>query len=202
MEEGYIEKKEDLWYVKWVYYDMFSHEPEWIYNRIVNNDPLGYNEGEKIKFEFIVGENWNSIGNICKIIIDEPKDIDMFKQFEPKMNNRFIVEFPKEVEIENHFIKSITKPKYDKNEWQNIRIDFYDAINPSISQRLYNILYKIKIFDSFKINTLDPTGVVIEQWEIYVGKILTIDFGNFNYSDDGIQIPNMVIKPANCILNF
>lgn len=204
--EGYIEKKDDLWYVRWSDIHSFSNGTIWTYSKIVNNDTLGYNEGDKVNVEFIIDNNWLPT-DICKIIINKPKEKEVFKAFEPKKNNRFIVEFPIEVDIDKCFIKSINKPKYHNNTWQDIRIDFYDPIDPSTSKRLFNIIDKLrinnlKILNSFKINTLDPTGVTIEQWVIYVDEILMIDFGKFDYSDDGNPTPYMIIKPSNCILNF
>jgi hypothetical protein len=204
--EGYIEKKDGFWCVRWSDIHSFANGTIWTYSKIVNNDTLGHNEGDKVNVEFIIDNNWLPT-DICKIIINKPKEKEVFKPFEPKINNRFIVEFPTEVDIEKYFIKSITKPKYHNNTWQNIRINFYDPIDPSTSHRLFNIIDKLrinnlKILNSFKIKTLDPTGVTIEQWVIYVDEILTIDFGHFDYSNDGIQTPYMIIKPSNCILNY
>lgn len=58
-----------------------------------------------------------------------------------------------------------------------------------------------KIFD-FKIYSLDPVGIKIEEWVINVEKIVSINFGDLAHGDDNIQQPYLVIKPLNCVLNY
>ena len=58
-----------------------------------------------------------------------------------------------------------------------------------------------KLFD-IKIKSLDPIAVVVEEWLVSVEKVLTINFGELNYSDDGMQQIYLILKPLNCILKF
>lgn len=123
-------------------------------------------------------------------------------QFEPKRNNRFIVLFDKSINLPSWSVQKINKPKFTNNEWDNIKIDFIDPIGPSTSSKLFE-LCKTKNKDfTFEIISLDPTGVEIEKWLIVVENILTINFGDLDYSDDDIQKPYIVIKPSSCNLIF
>lgn len=129
--------------------------------------------------------------------------------YEPKKNNRFLVEFPERFGIHPHSIKKISKPKFTDGKWENIRVDFIDFIGPSTSQKLFNIVEFLKknesedkkLFD-IKIKSLDPIDVVVEEWLVLVEKVLTINFGELNYGDDGMQQIYLILKPLNCILKF
>lgn len=77
---------------------------------------------------------------------------------EPKMNNRFIVEFPDEFEIEPYLIQTITRPSLNINpqnisytnfcpsnyEWKNIEMTLIDTIGPSTSQGVMNLIIHCK----------------------------------------------------------
>jgi hypothetical protein len=130
-------------------------------------------------------------------------------QYEPKKNDRFLVEFPEQFNVQQWAIQKINKPKFTDGKWENIKIVFNDPITPSTSQSLFKIVefLKINVNDSkilfnIKIKSLDPTGVEVEEWVIDVEKVLTINFGEFDYSDNTMQQPYMVIKPLNCVLNY
>lgn len=130
------------------------------------------------------------------------------KQFEPKKNNRYLVEFPKKFEFQEYVFKSIMKPNFVNGKWGYIRIEFYDPIECSTSKSLYNLIrfYQSNkdlspLFD-FSIKSLDPCGVVIEEWIISVKEIIEINFGQLDYSDDNMEEPFMIIKPLNCTLLY
>lgn len=119
--------------------------------------------------------------------------------FEPKASNRFLVEFPEEFNIDSWCVRKISKPKFANGEWENIRIEFIDIISPSTSQTLFNSLNSCDF--PIKIITLDPIGNSVEEWVIQVEKILTIDFGELDYTNEEIQKIFLLVKPINCILN-
>lgn len=136
--------------------------------------------------------------------------------FEPKRIHRFMIEFPN---VNSYLIQKINKPKYINGKWSDIKIEFIDLISPSSSQQLFGLTnpkdYPI-VFDersfvdkllgkpifTFMIKALDPTGVVIENWTIDVKKIKSIDFGEFDYGNDGVAFLNLTIQPKKCVLNF
>ena len=130
-------------------------------------------------------------------------------QYEPKRNNRFLVEFPEQFNVHQLSIQKINKPKFTDGKWENIKVEFIDLIAPSTSQSLFKIVefLKINVNDSkilfnIKIKSLDPTGVGVEEWVIDVEKVLTINFGELDYGDDKIQQPYLILKPLNCVLNY
>jgi hypothetical protein len=132
-----------------------------------------------------------------------------FTQYEPKRNNRFLVEFPEQFNVQLWSIKKINKPKFTDGKWENIKVEFIDPIAPSTSQSLFKIVdfLKINVNDSkilfnIKIKSLDPTGVGAEEWVIDVEKVLTINFGELDYGDDKIQQPYLILKPLNCVLEY
>ena len=129
--------------------------------------------------------------------------------YEPKMNNRFFVEFPQQFNVQRFCVEKINKPKFTNGVWENIVVGFIDVVAPSTSQSLFKIIKFLKtnecdnkkLFD-IKIKTLDPTGIVEEEWVISVEKVLTISFGDLDYSKNEILKPFMILKPLNCVLNF
>lgn len=128
---------------------------------------------------------------------------------EPKKNNRFLVEFPEEFDIKSWSIEKINKPKYTDDKWENIRVDFIDPIGPSTSQRLFEIVNFLKKNNGgdknlFEVNikSLDQKGVVVEEWVIYVEKVIAINFGDLEYSSYEIQKPFLILKPLYCILKY
>lgn len=128
---------------------------------------------------------------------------------EPKKNNRFIVHFPSEFDIHEWSVQKINKPKFINGGWDNIRIDFIDMISPSVSKSLFKIIDIIsnktndsKTLFEFKFNSLDPVGCIIDEWIISVESILTINFGELDYSDDGNQKPYLIVKPLSCVYIF
>ena len=136
-------------------------------------------------------------------------NIKMPTQIEPKKVNRFIVDFPEKFEIEPWTVQKIDKPNFTENKWENIRVDFIDPIGPSASKGLYKIIKFLeenknsnnKMFDIF-IKSLDPTGVVVEEWVVSVQDVLTINFGKLDYGNDDIQKPFLILQPLNCFLNY
>lgn len=130
-------------------------------------------------------------------------------RYEPKMNNKFLVEFPEEFNVQPWSVQKTNKPKFTDGKWEDIKIEFTDPIAPSTSQSLFNIVYFLKtnVTDSktlfsIKIKQLDPTDVVIEEWIVNVEKVLTINFGELDYDDDKMQKPFLILTPLDCILNY
>jgi len=131
-----------------------------------------------------------------------------YKSVEPRQNNLFSVEFPDEFNGLNFSVSKINKPKLINNKWQDIEIEFMDFIDPIVSYELYKIAeYSLNnvMFD-FKINTFNSSMELVEQWNIYIDKIIFIDFGKiWDYTNclinAEIQRPRLCISPSNCVLN-
>ena len=149
----------------------------------------------------------------------------IWKSFEPKRNNRFILTLPEKMGIPIYMVKSASRPSVRMNKgiavWESMEFSFYDPIGPSTTQKLWDlylaitdgdfkgivhdeILNSIKeelkdIKDGFDVNLklLDPTGVTVEEWELIGCKIERINFGTLDYSDNSVVEPRMTIKPTN-----
>ena len=130
--------------------------------------------------------------------------------YEPKRENRFQVVFPKEIPIPLYIVKSITKPLFKGKRWGVMTIELYDPIGPSTSQTIHELIttpddredyFENPLF-TFHIESLDPTGVVIEKWEVDVAYIISVDFGKLDNRNDTTNVVTIDLKPANCVLLF
>ncbi len=122
-------------------------------------------------------------------------------QYEPKRKNRFMVIFPESFEIEPWKITQLSRPVYNMElkNWEEITIEFVDPVGTSTSKSLYKLIEQEIDKLSFTIEMLDPTGVVVEKWEIS-GSINKINFDKLNYSLDDLLKPTMTVQPTSCVL--
>jgi hypothetical protein len=169
------------------------------------------NKGEKFAM-YLLKEDLVTIRGInLNYYMEEKKTLPV--EYEPMRQNRFLVKFPDEFQLELWYTESIERPKYVKNKWSNMKIVFRDAVGHSSSKALFNLIKfveKFKIYTEpqqlplflFEIQMLDPTGVAVEKWQIAVEEIISIDFGNCDYSSDEIEKPRMIIKPLYCTLTY
>ena len=157
----------------------------------------------------------------------DPNDI-MFTQFEPKVQNRFImyiegipaytikaasrptIEF-EEVALDHINVKRYVK---GKGEWSTIDITLYDPVVPSAAQaamewvRLshesvtgrdgYSDFYKKNI----TLNMLGPVGDVIEEWQLVGTWITTAAFGDLDWATtDPVEV-TLTLRYDYAILQF
>ncbi len=141
------------------------------------------------------------------LIMQENSD-HIRNQYELNKNNRFKIEFPKEFNITEWSVQKSDKPKFTNGKWENIKIQFIDPIAPSTSLSLFEIVKflripnKDKVLFEIKIKSLDPTGVPTQEWIIKVEEVLTINFGELDYTNDNLQTPYIILKPFDCELNY
>ncbi len=131
----------------------------------------------------------------------ETKVVDT--SFEPKTQNRFIVECRI---LPGYVIKSIQKPKLNvptENEakvWHSMKMEVYDPIEPSSTECIWKQLNSGNIPFLINIKLLNPTGTdvaeIVEEWDINDAKISFVDFGNLDWSAD--SEPNIIT----IILNY
>ena len=124
---------------------------------------------------------------------------------EPKMNFRFLVQFPEGLGFAPNMVQKVSRPKFKDSKWQNIEIEFIDFIGPSTSLFLIELIKYVKekevgdiLFD-FYIHALDPVGCIIETWKIEA-KEFSVDFGEYNYAVDGMQNCKLIVTPYKCTL--
>ena len=136
--------------------------------------------------------------------------------YEPKRINRFLVTFPEEFGLQQWVNYSASRPSmyfktkkflgftYSKKiKWEPIELNFRDPIGPSTSQALYILIREngLKPFN-FKLELLDPTGVVVERWDIMNTTIKSIDFGHLSMDENEIANCKMVVEFTNTHLLF
>jgi len=131
-----------------------------------------------------------------------------YKNFEPKMNHRFIMEING---IESYLVKTASRPTYSaepveidhinikrkikgKSTWEDINITLYDPIVPSGAQMVmdwirqghesltgrdgYAAFYKKDV----NFYLLGPVGDKIEMWTLKGAFITSANFGDLDWS--------------------
>lgn len=122
--------------------------------------------------------------------------------YEPLTNNRWLVAFTDDLDIEPYYLQSVSRPTFIKKKflffkrWEvsEMELSFVNPILNSTTEKLYNHVSKnLKI--NFRLEMLSPTGDVIEKWDISDCEILECNFGDLHYKDDGLLITKIRIKP-------
>jgi hypothetical protein len=150
---------------------------------------------------------------------------------EPKLVNRFFLEFPKELSIESYLVQTTTRPKINiektaipyfntesyvaaRYKWDEITIQFIDLIGPSTSQKLMewvrlhseSLTGRMGYANGYKkdlsLTTADPTGISVEKWVLYETQIVSANFDKFDYSGSELVKPEIVIQPYYCELSY
>ena len=150
--------------------------------------------------------------------------------YEPKRENRFLLEFPTELGIEVWKIQTLKRPNMIINSveipylnqstyvsgrfrWEAMDITLIDTIGPSTSQQVMEWVrlhaesltgrqgYAAGYQKNLLIKALDPTGVEVEKWLLENCMITNVDFGNNDMSSDELQMVTITVQPWRCILN-
>ena len=152
----------------------------------------------------------------------------MFTAFEPKLQNRFLMEIDG---IPAYLIKKIARPAIEMNEivldhinvkrkvkgkanWTPIACDLYDPVTPSGAQAVmewvrlghesvtgrdgYSDFYKKDI----RINTLGPVGDIVEEWILKGAYCQNANFGDMDWTSDTPANISMTIVMDYAILNY
>jgi len=144
-------------------------------------------------------------------------------RYEPKRMNRFLITFPEHFNIPQWVVFDTSRPNmiikskkilgfelFKKMIWADMLITMSDPIGPSTSQSLMDLIHKslyekkqiIKDKFKLKLEMLDPTGVVVEKWDLSDCEFKSIDFGELSYQNDDIVKITLVIKLGQVILEF
>ena len=151
--------------------------------------------------------------------------------FEPKRVNRFILRFEASQGINEWFVSTAKRPSATIKDteipfintstwvagrfvWETIDVTFRDPIGPSASQALMEWFrlhaesvtgrmgYAAGYKKTVELEMLDPTGVVVEKWQL-VGTFMTkIDFGKLDYSSDDLADITVTLRMDRCILVY
>ena len=157
-----------------------------------------------------------------------PNEI-FYTPFEPKQTNRFILYLDG---IPAYLIKGvgavsltqtavainhINVQRYVKGKtiWNTIQFTMYESITPSAAQAVmewvrlghesvtgrdgYSDFYKKNIV----FNAIGPVGDIVSEWRIMGAMITEVNFGDYNWDDDGTPVNIQVtVQPDYCILNY
>jgi hypothetical protein len=151
-----------------------------------------------------------------------------YKNFEPKLSNRFIMEING---IESYIIKTASRPTFTsevveldhinvkrkikgKSTWDDVNITLYDPIVPSGAQQVmewirtshesltgrdgYAAFYKKDV--TFYI--LGPVGDKVEQWTLKGAFISSANFGDLDWSSNDPVAIELTLSYDYAILEF
>ena len=152
----------------------------------------------------------------------------MFTAFEPKLQNRFLMNIDG---IDSYLIKKISRPTISfgeivldhinvkrkikgKANWDNLSFELYDPVTPSGAQAVmewvrlshesvtgrdgYSDFYKKDI----RINTLGPVGDIVEEWILKGAYCQNANFGDMDWTSDTPVNISMTIVMDYAILNY
>jgi len=157
-----------------------------------------------------------------------PNEI-FYTAFEPKQTNRFILYMDG---VPAYLIKGVSAvalsqtavainhinvQRYVKGKtiWNTITFTMYESITPSAAQAVmewvrlghesvtgrdgYSDFYKKNV----TFNTIGPVGDIVSEWKIMGAMITSVNFGDYNWDDDGTPVNITVeVQPDYCILNY
>ena len=157
----------------------------------------------------------------------DPNEI-MFRAFEPKVQNRFIMYIDA---IPSFMIKNVKAPTFTDNvvkldhinsyrkirgkrEWAEMTMTLYDPITPSGAQAVMewarlgyeSVTGRAGYSDFYKkdltFNVLGPVGDVVGEWIIKGAFVTNGDFGSYDWSSDAVVDLGITINMDYCILNY
>jgi hypothetical protein len=152
-----------------------------------------------------------------------------FTPFEPKQSNRFVVSIDG---VPGYLVKGVSAismtqtavalnhiniQRYVKGKtvWGPITFTMYESITPSGAQAVmewvrlghesvtgrdgYSDFYKKDI----TFNSVGPVGDYVSEWVIKGAVITSVNFGDYNWDDDGTVVNITVeVQPDYCVLNY
>ena len=151
--------------------------------------------------------------------------------YEPKRNNRFILSFESSLGLNEWFVESSGRPSIDINpveipflntstfvsgrfKWNPLTVKFRDPIGPSATQaimewvRLHSesVTGRMGYAAGYKklvnLEMLDPTGVVVEKWQLEGTLITKVAWSGVGYSDDKLADFDVTFQMDRCILVY
>ncbi len=157
--------------------------------------------------------------------------INMPTTFEPLRKNRFLLRFPADLGIQEWWLSSASRPSIEQGAteipflntstwvigrfiWSTIDVVFRDPIGPSASQAVMEWVrlhsesatgrqgYAAGYKKSVDLEMLDPSGVVVQKWQLQGTMATNVGFGDLSMDDDGLAEINVTLQPDRCILVF
>lgn len=151
--------------------------------------------------------------------------------YEPLRENRFIFRFPSDLGINEWTIESAKRPSIKQGAteiqflntstwvlgrytWSEMNIVFRDPIGPSASQAIMEWIrlgsesvtgrqgYAIGYKRDVELCMLDPTGAIAQKWILKNAFLTDTDFGELNYTQDGIAKITATLRMDYAILAY
>ena len=152
----------------------------------------------------------------------------MFKAFEPKVQNRFIMYIDA---IPSFMIKNVTAPNFTdeevkldhmntyrkirgKREWGSMDMTLYDPITPSGAQAVMDwarlsyesVTGRAGYSDFYKkdltLNVLGPVGDVVSEWVVKGAFITDMAQGSFDWATSDVAELTITVAMDYCVLNY
>jgi len=159
------------------------------------------------------------------VLMFRPVPVDQ----EPKLKNRFVLEFPSEMGIEAYLVQTSKKPSMtiDKigipymntTQWtagkyvfEEMDITFIDLIGPSVSQKIMEWVklhadpatgkmgYAVGYKKNLVLKAVDPVGVEVEKWTLVGCQIVKASFDEYSYEANELLKISITIQPDRCFL--
>ena len=157
----------------------------------------------------------------------DPNEI-MFRAFEPKVQNRFIMYMEG---IPSFMVKAVASPNFTdeevkldhintyrkirgKREWGNMTMTLYDPITPSGAQAVMewarlsyeSVTGRAGYSDFYKkdltLNILGPVGDIVGEWIIKGAFLVSGNFGSFDWgTSDAVEV-EIEVAMDYCVLNY
>ena len=151
--------------------------------------------------------------------------------YEPKRKNRWLFRFPAELGIQEWWLASGARPSIEQGEteiqflntstwvvgrftWASIDLTLRDPIGPSAAQAVMEWVrlhsesitgrqgYAAGYKKNVEVEMLDPTGVVIEKWQLQGTMLTNVNFGDLSMDDDAIADITATLRFDRAILVF
>jgi len=160
-------------------------------------------------FKFFVDNNIFPIHTIPGIdVFRDNTDPIVPIQYEPMRRNRFVVNFPDQMEIPTYLIREIERPRVVVNSvddgngymipgqhrWEPIIVKFVEIIGQNITNKLIDHYVNNTRFDLY-IEMLDPTGVTVETWSLMGCVIIDLNHDILTYNDDDVANLYLRVQP-------
>jgi hypothetical protein len=151
--------------------------------------------------------------------------------YEPKKKNRWLLRFPSDLGIQEWWLASAARPSISQNPveipflntstwvlgrftWEAISVTFRDPIGPSATQAIMEWVrlgsesitgrqgYAAGYKKNVELEMLDPTGVVVEKWQLQGAFLTNVNFGDLSMDDDSLVDITAELQMDRCILLF
>ena len=157
----------------------------------------------------------------------DPNEI-MFKAFEPKVQNRFVMLIDN---IPSFMVKNVKAPTFTDNvikldhinsyrkirgkrEWDDMAMTLYDPVTPSGAQAVMDwarlsyesVTGRAGYSDFYKkdltLNVLGPVGDVVSEWVIKGAFITDMAQGSFDWATSDVAELTITVAMDYCVLNY